>query len=1169
MSQRSAGSAVLRPTRSAARFRRVRTRMPVRTAALAVAVSLVSAVLAVLAPAASAACAPDPLVCPERIHVGASVDGWLSDPAAADAFTEATGVSPSVAMYFYDFGGRVDTTALRRLSDAGRLPMMTWEPWNHTTPSANPYSLQAIASGEFDAYLSAQGKALAAVGAPVAVRFAHEMNGDWYPWGQGANGNTPADYVAAYRHVHDVLTEAGASNVIWVWSPITVVSRPDVPLAPLYPGDEYVDWVGLSVYFSASISTYAADVPPTLRQLDLIAPDKPIYVAETSVLPGPDRPAMIRDLISGLLTIPDLVGLTWFNHDTNHDYRIDNDPAAAAELAAQLASPWFGGAGEMGEPVVAPPLVLTRPTVTGVAEVGETLTGTTGAWRSAAGSGNLAAGAQWYRCTDAVSTTTCGATGTTGVTYVPAMADRGHYLRFAETATNDAGSTVAWSKPTVAVLTTPPAPAAPSVEARDGALRLTFPAAPEGATHWQVSLDGRTRPLIPVSTTSYWIAGLTNGTGYTVGLAAVDSAPTGFLASEPTSGTAVPMSPPWSPYLQVNGTTVTVRLPSQAPAGATGWQLTVGSESRALPIPTSTSEFTGLSSGVEVPWSLRATAGDWNGQPGLSLPASGSVTPAAPPEIPAAPTVEARDGALRLTFPAAPEGATHWQLSLDGKNRPLIPVTTTTYWITGLVNGTSYTVGLAAATSTATGSSSGTAIGPATAGTAVPMTTPGNPYLQVNGTTVTVKLPSLAPAGATGWQLTVGAESRTLPISTSSSEFTDLPPGVEAPWSLRATAGDWNGQPGLSLPASGTATPAPPPALPARPAVEARDNALRLTFPAVPAGATHWQVSVDGVVRPLVPVSTTSYWITGLVNGTGYPVGLAAATVSSTSSSTVTAIGPATTGTAVPLPAPGNPSVRVTGETATFALPAQTLPPSASWVLTVDGTATTLPPATRSHTVPGLAAEASHSWTLHAAAGSWDGEPDTSTTPSVTGTFTAANAPETPAAPAVEARDGALRLTLPAVPARATHWQLSVDGAVKPLIPVSTATYWVTGLRNGTAYRVELAAVTVSSGSTAGLSVAGPGTTGAAVPMTTPWNPYLQMNGGVLTVKLPPQWPAGATGWQLTVGSETRTLPLSTTSSQFTGLPPGVQTPWSLRATAGNWNGQPGLSLPASGTITP
>src|SRR4051794_36786972 len=345
--------------------RRERVEAPVRTltrtGALAVAVAVMSAAFAVVAPAAQAACEPDPLLCPERIYVGASVDGLPGDPAVLDPFTKATGMSPSVAMYFSDFGGRVDSAALKRLSDSGRLPMMTWEPWNHTTPSSNPYSLQAIAAGEFDAYLSSQGKALAAVGAPVAVRFAHEMNGSWYHWGQGVDGNTAADYVAAYRHVHDVVTAAGASNVAWVWSPITVISRPGVPLAPLYPGDGYVDWVGLSVYFSSPTSRFASDVPSTLRQLDEFAPSKPIYVAETSVLPGPDRPAMIHDLISGLLTIPRLAGLTWFTHAPQYASRIDTAPPAAAQLAEDLASPSFGGAGEMGDPLVAPPLALTVP----------------------------------------------------------------------------------------------------------------------------------------------------------------------------------------------------------------------------------------------------------------------------------------------------------------------------------------------------------------------------------------------------------------------------------------------------------------------------------------------------------------------------------------------------------------------------------------------------------------------------------------------------------------------------------------------------------------------------------------------------------------------------------------------------------------------------------------
>src|SRR3954454_11167010 len=84
--------------------RTVGVRVRTRISALAVAVAVLSTAFAVLAPVAGGAvCTPDPLRCPQRIYVGASVEGLPGDPAALDAFTRAAGVSPSVAMYFYDF----------------------------------------------------------------------------------------------------------------------------------------------------------------------------------------------------------------------------------------------------------------------------------------------------------------------------------------------------------------------------------------------------------------------------------------------------------------------------------------------------------------------------------------------------------------------------------------------------------------------------------------------------------------------------------------------------------------------------------------------------------------------------------------------------------------------------------------------------------------------------------------------------------------------------------------------------------------------------------------------------------------------------------------------------------------------------------------------------------
>ena len=75
--------------------------------------------------------------------------------------------------------------------------------------------------GSSIAYIRSWARALAAFDGPVRLRFAQEMNGDWYPWGAGTNGNTPAEFVSAWRHVHDIFAAAGATNVQWVWSPVS------------------------------------------------------------------------------------------------------------------------------------------------------------------------------------------------------------------------------------------------------------------------------------------------------------------------------------------------------------------------------------------------------------------------------------------------------------------------------------------------------------------------------------------------------------------------------------------------------------------------------------------------------------------------------------------------------------------------------------------------------------------------------------------------------------------------------------------------------------------------------------------------------------------------------------------------------------------------------------
>ena len=119
------------------------------------------------------------------------------------------------------------------------MPFITLEPWSLISQrdQANQpqYSLARIASGAYDADLRRIALVIAALHSPVYLRFAHEMNGNWYPWGSDVNGNQPADYVRAWRHVHGVFVAAGAVNAQWVWSPDADTGSKPVALQPLYP----------------------------------------------------------------------------------------------------------------------------------------------------------------------------------------------------------------------------------------------------------------------------------------------------------------------------------------------------------------------------------------------------------------------------------------------------------------------------------------------------------------------------------------------------------------------------------------------------------------------------------------------------------------------------------------------------------------------------------------------------------------------------------------------------------------------------------------------------------------------------------------------------------------------------------------------------------------------
>jgi len=116
-----------------------------------------------------------------------------------------------------------------------------------------------------------------AVDRPVYLRIGYEFDGDH-------NQMEPVDYVKTYRLIVDTFRTEGADNVAFVWHSYAAPTYKNHPLSAWYPGDDYVDWVGISLFghmYSPELSKEANDVFNFAK-----AHKKPVMVAEASPVNG-------------------------------------------------------------------------------------------------------------------------------------------------------------------------------------------------------------------------------------------------------------------------------------------------------------------------------------------------------------------------------------------------------------------------------------------------------------------------------------------------------------------------------------------------------------------------------------------------------------------------------------------------------------------------------------------------------------------------------------------------------------------------------------------------------------------------------------------------------------------------------------------------------------------
>jgi hypothetical protein len=277
---------------------------------------------------------------------GVYVDPWHIDDWAAQV-----AAPPTMAAKFEAFSRRRDvtkfTTEARRRGI--RQVLVSWEPWKPVPARLGVYDQSYpqrgyrnvdIANGSQDAYIRRMARGMAEYDGTVYLRYAHEMNGFWYPWSWDARS-----YKRAWRRMVRLFRQVGAENVRFVWSPNPNLYESEGAwmrnLVLYWPGSGYVDALGSTMINFGGKKLYAvSDFVPRLEALHARF-QKPLIITEANTQYG-GRMVWLRDLRRFLRTAPWITGLAWSQLPSRGakqmkgpgdlHWDVQNDPCSAAVL---------------------------------------------------------------------------------------------------------------------------------------------------------------------------------------------------------------------------------------------------------------------------------------------------------------------------------------------------------------------------------------------------------------------------------------------------------------------------------------------------------------------------------------------------------------------------------------------------------------------------------------------------------------------------------------------------------------------------------------------------------------------------------------------------------------------------------------------------------------------
>lgn len=278
-------------------------------------------------------------------YIGAFI---VYDPKAAGSipvFEQLTGKKHSMYFNYTGYGSPFPSGWVNEYAKRGAAVQIAFEPNN---------GLNEVTDSD---YLREWVRAAHKTGAVIFLRWACEMNGSWVAW----YGN-PKLYIEKFKLIHDIIKEE-APNVAMVWAPNNIPNNPGNPpdyINAYYPGDDYVDWVGIDFY-GVYISEGAPEREDPRNKLKVVydsyANRKPIIICEWAAAsytyrttPNQSIPDYaIAQMDSLYLNVqnqfPKLKAVNWFSVNSQNsnkcDFSLTNNTAVLNNYKKDISSSYF------------------------------------------------------------------------------------------------------------------------------------------------------------------------------------------------------------------------------------------------------------------------------------------------------------------------------------------------------------------------------------------------------------------------------------------------------------------------------------------------------------------------------------------------------------------------------------------------------------------------------------------------------------------------------------------------------------------------------------------------------------------------------------------------------------------------------------------------------------